>query len=142
MKKKLIVLSVLGLVSSLVFFSGCASSGLLVSSNITNVELSKGNYKIIATSVTGQASAKYILGISTGVGVYQQTFGLIPLTKDRQLYKIAVQNLWENFEISYGSPVGKKLALVNMRYDSEALNLLVYTKPTVTIIADVVEFTD
>jgi hypothetical protein len=142
MKKKLIFISVLGMALSTMLFSGCANSGLLASANITTVELSKGNYKIVATSISGQASAQYILGASLGMGIYLQTFALIPLTPDRQLYKIAMQDLWKNFETKYGSPVGRKLALVNIRYDSEALNLLVFTEPRVTIIADVIEFTD
>jgi hypothetical protein len=32
--------------------------------------------------------------------------------------------------------------LVNLRYDTDALNLLFYTKPTVSIVADVIEFTN
>jgi hypothetical protein len=37
---------------------------------------------------------------------------------------------------------GERLALVNVRYDVSALNLLLYTQPTVTVRADVVEFTE
>lgn len=123
-----------------ILFSGCASSGFLNSTNVTNVELSRANYKIVATSVTGTAKAGYLFGTSFGVGLYTQTIALIPLTPDRMLYKNAVMDLWKNFETKYGSPVGRKLALVNLRYDSETLNVFVYTKPTLTVIADVVEF--
>jgi hypothetical protein len=137
--KKLVVFS--AALASLML-SGCASSGFLNSTNVTNVELSKGNYKIVATSVTGTAKAGYLFGASFGVGLYTQTMALIPLTPDRMLYKNAVMDLWKNFETKYGSPVGKKLALVNLRYDSESLNVFFYTKPTLTVIADVVEFTE
>ena len=121
--------------------SGCVSSGLLVSSNITEVELSQANYKVVATSVSGQASAEYLFGASFGIGMYAQAYALIPLDKDRALYKIAVQNLWKNFETTHGKTEGRPLALVNVRYDSEAVNAFIYTKPTLTVIADVVEFT-
>jgi len=137
----MLILSV-SLASISVLFSGCFTSGLFTAANITNVELAKGNYKVVATSITGESKAEYLFGASIGVGMYTQTFAIIPLQKDRQLYKLAMENLWKNFEIKYGNPVGRKLALVNVRYDSQALNTFVYTSPTVTIIADVVEFTD
>jgi hypothetical protein len=56
------------------------------------------------------------------------------------LYKEAVENLWANFADEHGSPEGRRLALVNVRYDTDNLNLLVYTKPKVSIRADIVEF--
>lgn len=142
MKKKSIALSIIGLALGATMLSGCFSSGLLASANITNVELAKGNYKIVGTSMMGSASAQYLFGASVGMGIYMQTIAIIPLTQNRQLYTLAMVDLWKNFETKYGSPVGRKLALVNIRYDSEALNVMVYTSPKVTIIADVVEFTD
>lgn len=141
MKKRIFILSV-SLTSISILFSGCFTSGLFTAANITNVELSKGNYKVVATSIIGQSHAGYLLGASFGIGMYTQTYAVIPLQKDRQLYKLAIENLWKNFEIKYGSPLGRKLALVNVRYDSQALNLGVYTSPKVTIIADVIEFTE
>jgi hypothetical protein len=56
------------------------------------------------------------------------------------LYKVAMKNLWGNFESSNGKVTNRKLALVNVRYDSESLNLLFYTKVTTAVVADVVEF--
>lgn len=141
MKLKLIALALFGIsVSTLI--TSCASSGVLTSAYITNVELSKANYKIVTTSIMGEATARYLFGASFGIGMYTQTMALIPLSKDRQLYKLAMQDLWKNFEAKYGSPVGRKLALVNIRYDSESLNVILYTQPRVTLIADVIEFTD
>jgi hypothetical protein len=58
------------------------------------------------------------------------------------LYKEALENLWKNFETTNGSVEGRRLALVNVRYDADALNLFVYTQPKIVIRADVVEFTD
>jgi hypothetical protein len=142
MKNRFRSMTAMFVVTLAVFLSGCASSGLLTSTHFTNVELAKGNYKIVTTSLMGQASAEYLFGASFGVGIYTQTFALIPLTKDRQLYKIAMQDLWKNYETKYGSAVGKKLALVNIRYDYDATNAFFYTNPRITIIADVIEFTD
>jgi hypothetical protein len=138
MKNRLLLPFAAGLLAVL---SGCVSSGLLVSSNMTEVELSQANYRVVATSVSGQASAEYLFGASFGIGMYAQAYALIPLDKDRALYKIAVENLWKNFEALHGKTEGRSLALVNVRYDSEAVNAFVYTKPKLTVIADVVEFT-
>ena len=52
----------------------------------------------------------------------------------------ALENLWKEYEEKHGSVIGKKLALVNVRYDSDALNLILYTKAKISIRADIVEF--
>ena len=135
MKKYLIPLAALSL-----FIGGCASSGLTASSHVTNVQLNNANFRIVATNVSGQASSSGVLGVSFGAGIGTAQLALIPLTEDRMLYKQAVGELWANFEKSNGPVAGRRLALVNVRYDSESLNLVVYTKITSMIVADVVEF--
>jgi hypothetical protein len=59
-----------------------------------------------------------------------------------QLYGAALEDLWSSFAAEHGSAEGRTLALTNVRSDTDALNLLLYTSSTVTIRADVVEFTD
>src|SRR5690554_1919723 len=119
---------------------GCTSSGFHASSNITNVRLSEGNYNIVANSVRGEAEARYILGYSYGFGVYNQTMALIPIDRERDLHVRAIDRLWRNFEMVHGKAEGRKLALVNIRYDSQAVNLFFYTRPKVIVVADVIEF--
>ncbi len=58
------------------------------------------------------------------------------------LYKEALENLWKNYETANGPVEGKRLALINVRYDSDALNLIVYTQPKIIVRADIVEFTE
>lgn len=135
MKKLLIPLAALSL-----FIGGCASSGLTASSHVTNVQLNTANFRVVATNVAGQSSASGVLGVSFGVGIGTAQLALIPLTEDRLLYKQAISQLWANFEKLNGPVVGRRLALVNVRYDSESLNLVLYTKITAVIVADVVEF--
>jgi len=137
MKSYLWIVTLLGAASLL---TGCAASGLTASSHLTNVELSDGNYRVVATNITGQASSKGIVGISVGFGMGGSQMSLIPLTEDRMLYKRAMQDLWNNFEERHGAPANRRLALVNVRFDSESLNLLLYTRLNTVIIADVVEF--
>jgi hypothetical protein len=56
------------------------------------------------------------------------------------LYKTAIQNLWATFEAAHGKAENRRLALVNVRYDSESVNIFFYTKVTTVVVADVVEF--
>ena len=123
--------------------TGCASTGSFPSANVTNVELSEGNYEIVATNVEGRASAGYILGISGGFGFSQmQTLALVRVDGPGALYGAALQDLWENFRTQYGEVEGRNLALVNVRFDSDAVNAIVYTRPQITVRADVVEFSN
>ncbi len=128
----------------LIATTGCTTSGLFSSTHLTNIELSENNYRIVARNVGGEASAGYILGISGAFRGEMQTFALIRINGEGMLYQEALNNLWINFETKYGQSVeGKQLALVNVRYDSDALNVLgVYTKPEVAIRADVIEFVE
>ncbi len=133
------VLSVL-LVLGICVLPGCANSGLFIAANVTSVELSNPNYRVVATNVSGEARAGYLLGISAAVGLEMRTVALARIHGTGQLYRQALEDLWRNFERQHGSPANRRLALVNVRYDFEALNLLVYTRPTVSVRADVVEF--
>ena len=120
--------------------SGCVSTGVFNSSHLTNVQLTEANYTVIATSLSGEASASYILGASAAFGTEMQTLALLRVGGDKLLYQAAFDDLWRNFEAEYGPVEGRRLALVNVRYDSDALNLILFTRPEVSIRADVVEF--
>lgn len=125
-----------------VILSGCFSSGALNAAHVTNVELAEGNFEIVATGVRGQASAAYLLGVSASTYQQMQTLALARVDGSGLLYEDAVADLWENFRAAHGDVEGRNLALVNVVYDAEALNLLVYTRPTVSVRADVIEFID
>lgn len=130
----------LGSVVLTIFLSGCATSGMHMSSSLTNVQLSEANYRLVARSISGEAKAGYLLGAAFGVGMYTQVIGVARVSGDKALYKTAMDDLWDNFEEKHGSAIGRNLALVNVRYDIDALNLLVYTQPILTIQADIIEF--
>ncbi|HSI74796.1 MAG TPA: DUF6567 family protein [Lunatimonas sp.] len=137
---KKLIQNLMGVVVTAILLSGCASSGMHMSSSLTNVQLSEANYQIVARSVSGESKAGYILGVSFGVGMYSQVMGVARVSGDKALYKTAMDNLWGNFEANHGSVEGRNLALVNVRYDVDALNLFVYTQPILTIQADIIEF--
>jgi len=141
MKINRLVLVVLFAVFALSAF-GCASSGMFPSTNVTEVQLQRGNFKIVARNVSGEAEAGYLVGSSFSLGIYTNTLAVYRISGTGMLYKEALENLWKNYEATNGPVEGKSLALINVRYDSEALNLIVYTQPKVMIRADVIEFTD
>jgi hypothetical protein len=122
--------------------TGCYSSGAFLAGNVTDVQLTEDNYEIVATDVHGSATAGYLLGVSGGFGPSTTALALARVSGDGQLYQAALANLWEQVRGQYGDVEGENLALVNVRYDVSALNLILYTQPTVTVRADVVEFTE
>jgi len=130
----------LGLAVSL---TGCFTSGTFLSGHVTNVQLAEANYTIVATNVQGTATAGYLFGVSgSRFGLSTNALALVPISGEPQLYQAALADLWRNIESEYGTVEGERLALVNVRYDVDALNLLVYTQPTLTVRADVIEFTE
>jgi hypothetical protein len=128
--------AVVGLAGTL---AGCVTGGTFPAASLTNVELSDANYTVVATDVTGTASAAYILGVS-GLGPTMWTLAVARVEGEGQLYGQALQDLWDRFEAEQGSVAGRSLGLVNVRFDSDALNLILYTEATVWVRADVVEF--
>ena len=123
-------------------FAGCASTGMFTASDLTEVQLQKSNFIIVARNVSGEAEAGYIFGSSFSLGMMTNTVAVLRLSGTGMLYKEALEDLWKNYEAVHGPVEGKKLALVNVRYDADALNLFVYTRPKVMVRADVVEFTN
>ena len=138
MKNKIFLAGLLLFSLSLLY--GCSTSGMFTSANLTNVELRKANYKIAATNISGEAEAGYIIGATFPVGPLTQTFALVRVSGTGMLYKEALENLWKNYEDKYGKVEGDKLALINVRYDSDALNLILYTSAKIYIRADVIRF--
>jgi hypothetical protein len=138
MRKKLFLS--FALLVSLIILSSCANNGMFVGLNQTSVELGEANYEIVASNVLGQSQAGYVLGFSAPLGAATNTFAVARVNGTGMLYKEALEDLWKNFEAEHGKIDGRKLALANLRYDSEALNLVVYTEVKVFIRADVIGF--
>ena len=129
-----------GLCVVLTMLVGCASSGRFNSTNLTNVELSESNFRVVAINVYGEASTDYLFGFSAAQGGEMLTIAFIPLGGDRLLYKVALENLWRNFEQIHGNIEGRSLALINVRFDSDALNAIVFTIPRISVRSDFIEF--
>ena len=123
--------------------TNCATTGRFDSVHVTNVDLGNRNYRILAKNVSGEASAGYLIGFSGSTGSQTTTAALIRIEGDGMLYKEALEKFWKNFEEKFGSIEGRDLALVNVRYDADAMNFFgLYTRPKVSIRADVIEYLD
>jgi hypothetical protein len=140
MRQRLVCLALIPIFITVI--SGCYSAGSFLSQNVTNVELSDPNFSYVATNLEGTSQADYLIGISFSTGFMANTFALVRVGGTATLYDDAVQDLWEKYKEKNGDIEGKKLALVNIRYDTDILNLFVYTQTKLYIHADVVEFTE
>lgn len=138
MKFKLFILT--SVLLMILLMMGCSNNGMFIGVNQTSVELGKANYKLVATNLVGQSKVGYLFGLSTSFGASTQTFAMFRVDGTGMLYKEALEDLWTNFAAQHGKIEGRKLALANVRYDSEILNLFVYTGVKVFIRADIVEF--
>jgi hypothetical protein len=125
-----------------VMLAGCSNGGIFAGSNMTDVQLQKNNFKIIARDISGQAQAGYILGATISQGIVTNTLALIRVSGTGMLYKEAFEDLWKNFEAANGPVGNRKIAFINLRYDSDGLNLVLYTQAKIMIRADVIEFTE
>lgn len=133
------IFSILFLLAALIF-SGCTSTGAFLSANQTIVNLEEGNYTIAATNVVGESEAGYVLGLSYSTGLTAATLAIARVEGTGMLYAEALENLWNNYELSGEEVSNQKLALANVRYDTDILNLVVYTKVKVIVRADIVKF--
>jgi len=135
MKRTIPILLLATLVSA-----GCSNTGAFIAANQTNVNLGNSEYTLVTTDIYGESEAGYVFGVSYSAGVVANTFAIARVEGSGQLYTEALQNLWQTFEDEHGAIANRKVALANVRYDADILNLLVYTKVKVTVRADVVEF--
>lgn len=129
------------LLISLLISAGCTTSGAFLAGNRTDVQLSRANYRIVQTGVSGSANAAYVLGFSYSTGPTTNTLAIARVEGSEALYKEATDQLWANYARDHGSVEGKQLALANIRYDTDILNLFFYNEVTITVRADIVEFT-
>jgi len=140
MKSKTLLLLLLPLM--VIYLAACAAGGSFLAQNNTNVELAQPNFKIVAKDLEGKSSAQYIIGFSYSTGFLANTFALARVGGTATLYDDAVKDIWNKYKEQHGDIGDKKLALTNIRYDSDILNLFVYTQTELYLHADVVEFVE
>ena len=111
----ILTLSVLG---------GCSSTGDFQQSTGTSVSLERNNYKVIKSGAVGRSSGFKLLGI---IPIVSPSYA----DAKRNLYQSAGQSL-----------EGRSIALANQTQDKSSLYLVLFSIPTLTFSADIVEFKD
>ena len=129
-------------IALIILLSGCGTGGAFQAQHVTYVELSEPNFNIVARNVSGTAIQGYILGLSFSQGADVGSFGIVKVAGVEKPFDSALQDLWNNYEEEHGKIEHKKLALVNIRHDSEVLNTILYTQAKYFVTADVIEFID
>ncbi len=128
------------LLIAVVLLSGCTSTGAFLAGNQTLVNLNEGNFILSETNITGESEAAYIFGLSYSSGLMASTVAIARVEGSGMLYAEALNDLWNNYEAINGPVNNQKLALANVRYDTDILNLFFYTKVRLIVRADVIEF--
>ncbi len=116
--------ALVGLILSLSVLSGCSSKGDFQQSTGTSVSLERNNYKLIKSGAVGSSSGFKLLGI---IPIVSPSYA----AAKRNLYKSAGQSL-----------EGRSIALANQTQDTSSLYLVLFSIPTLTFSADIVEFKD
>lgn len=111
-----------------------------MSVNQTIVNLNEGNYIISATNISGESESAYIFGFSFSTGFMANTLAIARVEGSEALYADALEDLWATYAQQYGTILQERLALTNVRYDTDILNLFFYTKVKISIRADVIQF--
>ncbi len=66
--RKLSVPLAVGAAVLAVALTGCGQAGMFAAANLTQVEMSEPNFKVVATGVSGEAEAAYLIGVSFSNG--------------------------------------------------------------------------
>jgi len=107
----------------IVLLSGCANHGQINGQNTDAVvNLKNNNFKIIKTNVIGESS-----GFSL--------FGIIPFSSPA--YYKAKKDLFEN---AGEDLTGRSIALINQTEDRSFIYLILFSIPTLTLSADIIEY--
>jgi hypothetical protein len=117
------VLTTMLLCSTVAILTGCASGGRFEHATATDVRLSENNYRVIQPGARGGSSGFSLLGF---IPITSPSYA----TAKARLYKSVGQDL-----------KGRSIALANQTQDRSTLYLILFSIPTVTVTADVIEFT-
>ena len=114
--------NILIILSLLIIATSCSNS--VPRSPETNVVLDKNNYKVIKSAARGSSNGFYLLG-------------LIPIVTPN--YASAKADLYDQVDQKLE---GRSVALAHVTQDRSTFYLFLFSVPTISITADVVEFHD
>ena len=117
---------IFSILTTAILLSSCgihSNNSINTNSNITNVELSKKNFRVVER-VKGESTATYVFGMG---GIY-----------NKSLIEIAKNQMFENADLTGGAK-----AIVNVTTESHLTFVLpFFYRKTIIVSAHIVEFTD
>ncbi len=113
----------MALLAGVIFIAGCASAGNFPHTSVTQVNLEKNNYSMVAPNA---------MGASSGFSL----FGIFALTTPQ--HTIAMSRLYEGAGIKSGG----SYALANVIEETTSSYFILFSVPTYRVRADVVKFID
>ena len=118
---------------------GCSNSGSIQQQSVMFIE---PNHRYIERNIRAEVSQGYVLGVSGADGVNGSiwSFALARVSGTATPHEDALQSIWAQFEEKHGAVGDRNYSLANIRFDSESLNLLLFTSTRLYVYADVVEF--
>jgi hypothetical protein len=105
-----------------ILFTGCAAHEPVPPSTATRVDLNRSNYRVVHADVTGQSFGFSVLGF-------------IPVWSPS--YTAAMTSLYGEASLTEGKPQ----ALINVVQERSQIYLILFSVPTLTVRADIIEFT-
>ena len=103
--------------------AGCSGTGEYLAQSGTTVDLSRNNYRVVRHNAVGTSYGFWLLGF-------------LPITFPS--HTTAMIDLYDNAQLVEG----KAQALVNVTQDRSYLYLILFGIPSLTVRADIIEFTD
>jgi len=115
-------MSAITIMVAVALLAGCASRGKLEQAGGTSVALARANYRVLKANAVGEDTAWSLLCF-------------IPLGSPQ--HAAAKARLYEGSDVQ-----GKATGLANLTEDRQTLFLLLVCRDTLTLSADIIEFTD
>lgn len=123
----------------------CSSSNIKdVYVSDSQIRLDQANYRVVATQVKGEDKGFHLLSaFPTTIPTSLSALGdIMKLSADGGIAVTsasrakAIENLYKNC----GDLRNRPVALINLREEKSGVNLLIFSRPKVTITADLIEF--
>lgn len=131
---------ILALAASSLALVSCTTSNIHQSLAQPEIQLTEGNYQVVATQITGSSVGLHVATLipASGYDVRRALnggpLGGIPIKAASE--SAAIDELYQNAGIQRG----RATAFVNMRTEVSGLNCILFAFPKITVKADLIEF--
>lgn len=131
---------ILALAAASLSLVSCTRSNIHQSLAQPVIKLTEGNYRVVATQVSGRSRGLHVASIIPTSGYDARTFlqggplGGFPIKSASEA--AAIDEMYRKA----GDQRGRATAFINMRTEVSGLNFLLFALPKITVKADLIEF--